>query len=115
MTSRPLPNYLRSQRKRLALLQSEVAFLLGAQSDAKVCRDERFVREPTLETALAYEVIFQKPIKELFAGRYREIEQQVAHRAKILGYRTALRKDGALAARKRQWLTSLALKATHES
>jgi len=115
MSSRQLPNYLRSQQKRLALSQSEVAFLLGTQSDAKVCRYERFVREPSLETALAYEVIFQKPIKELFAGRLREIEQQVADRAKVMTYRTALQKGTAQAARKREWLTSLAARSTNQS
>lgn len=115
MSPRQLPNYLRSQRKRLALSQSEMAFLLGAQSDTKVCRYERFVREPSLETALAYEVIFQKPIKELFAGRYREIEKQVADRTKVMTYRTALRKETALAARKRGWLTNLAATLTNQS
>lgn len=82
-----LPNYLRSNRKRLALSQDEVAFLLGTRSGAKVCRDERFIREPSLKTALAYEVIFQKPTRELFGGLYQEIEQEVAARAKTLANR----------------------------
>ena len=84
MTTRQLPNYLRSNRKRLALSQDEVAFLLGTQSGARVCRDERFIREPSLKTALAYEAIFQKPARELFSGLYQEIEQEVAARAKTL-------------------------------
>jgi transcriptional regulator with XRE-family HTH domain len=115
MSPRQLPNYLRSQRKRLALSQSEMAFLLGTQSETKVCRYERFIREPSLEAALAYEVIFQRPIKELFAGRYREIERQVAARAKVMTYRTALRKETAQATRKRGWLTSLAGRITNQS
>jgi hypothetical protein len=53
MTSLKNSNYLRSNRKRLALSQDEVAFLLGALSGTKVCRYERFVRTPSLETALA--------------------------------------------------------------
>jgi transcriptional regulator with XRE-family HTH domain len=92
MSSTPLPNYLRSNRKRSGLSQDEVAFLLGAQSGAKVCRNERFVREPSLATALAYEAIFQRPASELFGGLYQEIEKQVADRAKALSYRTNYQK-----------------------
>lgn len=84
MPSPQLPNYLRSNRKRLALSQNEVALLLGIHSGAKVCRDERFSREPSLTTALAYEAIFQKPVRELFGGLYHKVDQEVAARAKKL-------------------------------
>src|ERR1022692_2737361 len=57
MTSPQLPNHLLSNRKRLALSQGEVAFLLGTESGAQVCRYEQFDRQPSLETALACEVI----------------------------------------------------------
>ena len=87
MTLLQLPNYLRSNRKRLAFSQDEVAFLLGTRSGARVCRDERFVREPSLKTALAYEAIFQKPARELFSGLYQQIEQEVVARAKTLANR----------------------------
>jgi transcriptional regulator with XRE-family HTH domain len=83
-----LTNYLRSNRKRLGLSQDEVAFLLGTQSGAKVCRYEKFTREPNLATALACEAIFQKPVRELFAGLYQEVEREVAGRAKVLTHRT---------------------------
>jgi transcriptional regulator with XRE-family HTH domain len=90
MSSLPLTNYLRSHRKCLALTQEEVGFLLGVNGEnrgAKVCRDERLVREPSLATALAYEVIYQKPVRELFAGMYEQIEQEVAIRARNLNDR----------------------------
>ena len=87
MTSLQLPNYLRSHRKRLALSQDDVAFLLGTRSGAKVCRDERFMREPSLATALAYSVIFKRPSSELFGGLYQRIEKGVAERAKTLADR----------------------------
>src|SRR4051812_24873644 len=89
MTSLQLPNYLHANRKRLALSQDEVAFLLGTTSGTKACRYERFARVPSLETALAYEAIFQRPVSELFAGMYQEIEQKVAERAKALTHRVA--------------------------
>ena len=84
MPSPQLPNYLKSNRKRLSLSQDEVAFLLGTASGAKVCRDERFAREPSLSTALAYEAIYQKPVRELFAGFYEKAEGHVLVRAKGL-------------------------------
>lgn len=88
MTS--LSNYLRTHRKRLSLSQEEVAFLLGARGldkGIKVCRDENFIREPNLQTALAYEVIYGKPIRELFAGMYAQVEREVAERAGVLRHR----------------------------
>lgn len=85
-----LPNYLRTNRKQISLSQEEVAFLLGMKGldkGGKVSRDENNARIPTLEAALAYEAIYGKPIRELFAGRYDQIAQDVSSRAKILSYR----------------------------
>jgi transcriptional regulator with XRE-family HTH domain len=103
-----LPNYLRSNRKRLALSQDEMAFLLGTQRGAKVCRYERFTREPSLETALAFEVIFQRSASELFGGLYQKVEQEVAARAKALAERTDHQKANRRTAHKRQILTNIA-------
>jgi len=85
-----LPNYLRSKRKQSSFSQEEVAFLLGLKGmdkGGKVSRDENYSRIPTLETALAYEAIYGKPIRELFAGLYEQISDEVSSRAKILSYR----------------------------
>jgi transcriptional regulator with XRE-family HTH domain len=103
-----LPNYLLSNRKRLTLSQDEVAFLLGTQSGAKVCRYERFAREPSLEMALAFEVIFQRSASELFDGLYKKVEQEVAARAKELAARTDRQKPNRRTARKREILTNIA-------
>lgn len=84
MTPDQLPNYLVSNRKRLALSQAEVACLLGSESGEKVCRHERFLREPSLAIALAYEAIYKRNVSELFSGLYRKIERDVAARAKSL-------------------------------
>jgi transcriptional regulator with XRE-family HTH domain len=84
MASSQLPNYLLSNRKRLSLSQEEVAFLLGNKGGAKVSRYERFAREPSLATALALEVIYQRSASELFAGLYQKVEQEVMARAKVL-------------------------------
>jgi len=47
-----------------------------------------FAREPSLETSLAFEMIFQRSVSELFGGIYQKVEQKVAERAKILAKRT---------------------------
>jgi transcriptional regulator with XRE-family HTH domain len=100
-----LPNYLLSNRKRLALSQDDVAFLLGTQSGAKVSRHERFDREPSLKTALAYEAIYQRSASELFSGLYQEVEQEVAARAKTLAAKTGSLKSTA---QKRKTLAAIA-------
>jgi transcriptional regulator with XRE-family HTH domain len=102
-----LPNCLLSQRKRLALSQDEVAFLMGTHGGAGISRYEQLAQRPTLETALALEVILQKPAKELFAGLFGEIQQRVAARAKVLTYRKDQGKPSRRAARKRRSLENI--------
>jgi hypothetical protein len=70
----------------LGLSQVDVGFLLGVHGGGKVCRDERFTRVPTLESALAYEVVFKTPARELFRGLYEQIERNLAERAKVLSH-----------------------------
>jgi transcriptional regulator with XRE-family HTH domain len=104
-----LPNYLRTNRKQSALSQEEVAFLLGMKGldkGGKVSRDESYARVPTLEFALAYEAIYGKPIRELFAGLYERIAPEVSARAKILSYR----KNGSPDPKRQQVLSELALR-----
>src|SRR5262245_2211692 len=84
MPSSQLPHHLRANRTRLALSQGDVAFLLGADDGAQVSKYEHFGRIPTLETALAYEVIMKRSLSELFGGMYQKAEKGVADRARIL-------------------------------
>ena len=110
MTSSQLTNYLRTNRKRLDLSQEEVAFLLGFGGEdkgIKVCRDENYARVPSFQMALAYEVIYGKPVRELFAGLYQQIEKEVAERAKILSYRKGQKPD----IKRQQALTNLVSKS----
>src|SRR3989442_14472028 len=79
-----LPNYLKTYRKRAGVSQDEVAFLLGCRSGAKVSRYERLASRPSLETAFAYEALFGVPARELFAGVYEKVEEQIKKRARIL-------------------------------
>jgi transcriptional regulator with XRE-family HTH domain len=109
-----LPNYLKSRRKHLSLSQREVGFLLGIggmNKGEKVCRDENFAREPSLRDALAYEAIYGRPVRELFAGRYQQAVQDVAARAKILNFRKLRKTD----ARKQETIIQLAQTASVHS
>jgi len=106
-SSHKLPNYLRTHRKRAGFSQEEIALLLGSRSGAHVCRYERFTRQPTLATALAFEVIFRAPAKELFAGVYRNVERRVAARAVLLARKAATHPE-RLAASKLQALQTMA-------
>ena len=75
-----LPNHLRSFRKRVGLSQAEVARLLGCESGSKVSRYERFARTPSLETALACEIIFDVPARILFPGLFARTRRDVLPR-----------------------------------
>ncbi len=110
MSSPNLPNYLLAHRKRTALSQEEVAFLLGAQSAATVCRNERFFRDPSLEMALAYGAIFDRPLSELFPGLFERVQVQVKARAKQMEQRKFRGNPALLAARKRQALAAIAVR-----
>jgi|APCry1669193128_1035447.scaffolds.fasta_scaffold22037_2 transcriptional regulator with XRE-family HTH domain len=106
-----LPNYLQTQRKRISLSQEEVGFLLGVTGMSKgnkVCRDENFARAPSLQDAMAYEAIYGRPVRELFAGVYQQIEQDVAARAKILNFRKIRKPD----LRRQEAIIQLARKAS---
>jgi transcriptional regulator with XRE-family HTH domain len=115
MTSRRLPNYLRAHRKRLALTQADVAYLLGMKDGIKVCRYEAFVHEPKLHIVLAYEAICEKPASELFVGRYEEVVEEIAKRAEMLLAKLASCKLTARNQKKRQVLARIvALKSENQ-
>ncbi|MGO8735354.1 MAG: helix-turn-helix transcriptional regulator [Terriglobia bacterium] len=84
MPSGKLKNYLRAYRKRSGLSQNDVASLIGTQTGASISRYERFSRQPTLQTALAYEVIFGIPAQELFSGLFEGAKKATLARANTL-------------------------------
>ena len=106
----PLSNYLRTHRKRLTLSQEEVAFLLGMhgrKKGSKVSRSEDPGYVPLLQTALAYEAIYGRPVRELFAGLYGQVEREVSARAKVLNHKTT----GKPNAKRQEAITRLVSKA----
>jgi transcriptional regulator with XRE-family HTH domain len=109
-----LPNYLKRYRKRAGLSQDDVAFLLGVHSGAKVCRYERFVREPTLRTALAFAVIFGTPARELFGGLFQKVEKKILARARTLAGKVARSKSNRLTARKLEAIQAILAERSDE-
>src|ERR1700753_2389862 len=81
-------HYLRSERRKRALLQREIAALLGVRSTSKVRRYEAYQALPPLRTAFAYEVIYGKPLTALFPDLFNEVRQEVMARASAM--RTAV-------------------------
>ena len=102
-----LKNYLRTYRKKAGLSQEEMAYLLGGQSGTKVSRYERFARLPPLKTVLAYAVIFDVPVRDLFAGMAQQVERPIAKRAQQLIQELDSAQPDALTTRKRQTLEAL--------
>ena len=99
-------NHLRRYRKRGALTQAEIAFLLGAACGTKVSRHERASRPPSLRTALTYQAIFGVPVHELFPLDYRDAVAAVQARADALSRSVARRPDGRKAMFKQKLLAS---------
>jgi transcriptional regulator with XRE-family HTH domain len=111
MSTEHLPNYLRMARKRAGLSQADVAYLLGCQSGAKVSRYERFARRPTLETAIAFEVLFGTPVSDLFEGIADELRHETLKRVRRLERRLKARQSDPALVRK---LATLKLLSTPE-
>jgi transcriptional regulator with XRE-family HTH domain len=80
---RKLAHYLRSERRLNALTQADIAALLDAPWKQRVGWYERG-KLPPIETALALEAIFGKPVSELLGGAYDEIAIAVRRRARDL-------------------------------
>lgn len=100
-------NYIRTHRKRAGLSQRELAQLLGYPSKAAVSRHERSSRLPPLLIALAYEVVFDTPVSELFAGLHETVQVAVKHRLVELEGRLQHTEGGLRAGEVAQKLTWL--------
>jgi transcriptional regulator with XRE-family HTH domain len=110
-----LPHYLRTYRRRIGLSQDDVAFLLGGRTGTTVSRHERLGRVPSLRTLLAYEVILGAPLRDLFAGAHREVENRTRERARRLAAKMSQAAGANPGARTRRKLDMLRRIATGQS
>ena len=84
MTLKPLPQYLRMHRRRAALTQPELAMLLGFPTRSKVVAYETGPVQRAPRDLMAYEVVFDTTLGEMFEGARREVCKQVERRARKL-------------------------------
>lgn len=98
MSVLPSDNDLKKYRKRSGLTQSELGFLLGHKSAAKVSRYEKKHSTPNLKTTFACASVFGIMSESLFVGIQRKSEIAVGQRMKelvaILENRSQERKSG---------------------
>jgi transcriptional regulator with XRE-family HTH domain len=106
MTTPRLPNYIRKYRKKACLTQEDVAFLLGSKSSASVSRHERFKQTPDLQTLLAYEILFQTPVRSLFSSAHLGVEQKIKRRIRMLIRKLMRAGDGRRISKKIEILTA---------
>jgi transcriptional regulator with XRE-family HTH domain len=77
-------NYVRTFRQRHAFNEGELAFLTNLRSSSAVSRIEIGGRVPSLEVALALQVVFDQSPRDLFPGSYEAAEESVMRRAHLL-------------------------------
>jgi len=75
-----LDNYLRTHRRKAGLSMLELGILLAYADEGAVSRHERSKTLPPLLIAIAYEVIFQAPVSELFPGMREMVELTIEPR-----------------------------------
>jgi transcriptional regulator with XRE-family HTH domain len=88
-----LKNYLRTHRRRHGFSQAEIAMLLGTVAGTKVSRYENFTRMPGALTIFAFEVIFNQPASELFAGSFEAVRFAIQERARRMVEQLNARQD----------------------
>lgn len=80
----PFSIYLRTYRKKFGLTQREAALLVGMETGQIVSRHESKARMPSLKTAIAYQIVFDVPLRALFPEIYQDVEYLVLKRALAL-------------------------------
>lgn len=100
-----LTNYIRTERLRTGLSQSEFGELMGL-TGSRVALAELEQRKQSARIVLMAEIIFGRPHRDLFPEMVEAMEHVVLDRAVAMEARLAERKD-AFTKRKRAHLTAL--------
>jgi DNA-binding XRE family transcriptional regulator len=108
--TRPVSNRIYVHRRKASLSQRDLAMLIGYRDEGSVAHHERFTSLPPFLIALAYEIIFQIPVSELFFGLRDSVEHVVEERISDLK-KSIEESDGrgkyaTRNARKLEWLTA---------
>lgn len=103
MTQEVLGNYLRAHRRRFGLSQRQLAMLVGYGNGRAVGRHELSQDAPPLLVALGYEVVFEVPVGQLFAGFRSAIADTVSRNLQPLKSEIA-QQDSSAIREKMTWL-----------
>lgn len=101
---------MQNERLRWALSQQELASLIGKRSHSAISRYELDGTPPPLDVLLAYQVVFNLGLRELFPARYRDVEDAVIGRAAVLWEELEGRTDHG-ASRKRDLMLEMIARA----
>ena len=83
LMEKPGFNHVRTFRQRNALSEGDLGFLIG-RSQSTVSSTELGDSVPNLDAALALQVLFHLPPKELFPAYYEKVEERVMRQTAML-------------------------------
>lgn len=78
------PNYMRMYRKKSALSQKDVEYLLGYIHNTSLCRVEKGQRPPRIDVLLAYHLLFNTSVESIFELRCKIIQPTLIKNCKKL-------------------------------
>lgn len=109
MTDDVAGNFIRAFRRKCNLSQRELGILVGYPSSDSMGRHERSEVAPPLLIALAYEVVFDVPVGQLFTGFRAAVAQAVVRNAEEWKIEMEKEHGGAdmFDIQKLQWLVQL--------
>jgi DNA-binding XRE family transcriptional regulator len=84
MTRDILRNCLRTYRRRLGFSQKDIAFLLGSTRASKISRHERGLQRPTIGILIAYELLFDTSLRDIYAELAAEHGQLLCGRLRLM-------------------------------
>lgn len=103
-------SYLRRERRKWALTQKDLVFLLGKSCPAHMSRLEHGKRPPSAHILIACEMLFGVPAQSIFPKIYADIEECVLAHAATL-FETLENDPGSEAIKKKELLSALLKRA----
>jgi len=111
MSSPPrIHSYLRTHRRKWALTQKELIYLLGRECASSISRLEQGKRPPCAALLLTCEVLFGITPRELFPKLYADVEEELLARAAKL-YETLEGNEGPVVEKKKEFLDNVLKRA----
>lgn len=108
--AQPFPSYLRTNRRKWALSQGELAELLGGVTADAISKYETLTRQPNAELLIACEFVFEQPAHALVPAMSFAIVRAVLCNAKAIRARLGDKTD-AQSRRKCRLLDGLIIRA----